>query len=98
MIFQLMRFFFFHQSQYTLHSLEINFSFVHHNLRPLFSGVHFQSYLGPFLLIDHCAANLGLLTLVVNFKSNFKVLLLAVHLGSNLGPLMVESLFSDAAD
>lgn len=79
-------------------ALEINFSFVHNNLQPLLCGVHFQSCLGLLLLIDHSASNLGLLTLVVNFKSNFKVLLLAVHLGSNLEPLMVESLFSDAAD
>lgn len=79
-------------------TLKINFSFVHYNLWPLFCGVHFQSYLGLLLLIDRSAANLGLQTLVVNFKSNFKVLLLAVHLGSNLAPLMVESLFSDAAD
>lgn len=79
-------------------ALEINFSFVHYNLRLLLCGVHFHSCLGPLLLIDHSPSNLGLLTVVVNFESNFKVLLLAVHLGSNLEPVMVEGLFSDAAD
>lgn len=72
-IFQLMRFFFSPVNVNSTHysSLEVNFSFVHHNSRRLLRGVHFQSHSGLWLLIDHSGANLGPLTLVVSFKCNF---------------------------